>query len=66
MAPPRAISPECNSKHSREPDSLGEAQARLGSDEVRRVAGSSMDPKERAVGPRDVTTGAPEYVRHDG
>ena len=60
------LSPECNAKHSRERDPLGGAQARLGTDEVRRAAGSPMGAEEGVVGLEVVTTGAAEHLRrHD-
>ena len=43
------LSPECNAKHSGEPDPLGGAQARVGTDEVRRAAGSPWAMKREQL-----------------
>ena len=60
------LSPECNAKHSEEPDPLRGAQARLGTYEVRRAAGSPMGAEEGAAGPGIVTIGAAKHLRrHD-
>ena len=60
------LSPECNANHSGKPDPLGRAQARLGTDEVRRATGSPMGAEEGAAGPGVVTIGAAEHLRrHD-
>ena len=56
------LSPKCNAKHSGEPDPLGGAQARLGTDEVRRAAGSPMGAEEGVAGPGFVTTREAEHL----
>ena len=65
MAPPGKsdLAPECYAKHSRESDSSGGAQARLGTDEVRGTVGMPMGTKEGAVGPGDGATEAAEHLR---